>query len=64
MDLFVYKGEEFFVNGKLDISVFQKEENKYIYIPSKSGHLNTPVVILFWGNYVGTLDAPRKNSTS
>ena len=39
MDLFIYKGEGFFVNGKLDISVFQKEENKYVYIPSKSGHL-------------------------
>ena len=39
MDLFIYKGEEFFVNGKLDISVFQKQENKYMYIPSKSGHL-------------------------
>ena len=32
------KGDDFFLFGKLDISVFQKEENKYMYIPSKSGH--------------------------
>ena len=38
MDLYIYKGDEFFVTGKLDISVFQKEENKYMYIPCKSGH--------------------------
>ena len=36
MDLFIYTGEEFFTYGKLDVSVFQKEENKYMYIPSKS----------------------------
>ena len=38
MDLFVFKGERFYVDGKLDVSVFQKEENKYMYIPAKSGH--------------------------
>ena len=27
-------------NGKFDISVFQKEENKYMYIPATSGHQN------------------------
>ena len=34
----VFKGEDCYSFGKLDISVFQKEENKYMYIPSKSGH--------------------------
>jgi len=38
MDLNIYKGNDFFTFGKLDISVFQKEENKYMYIPNKSGH--------------------------
>ena len=47
MNLFIYKEEDFFANGKLDTLVFQKEENKYMYIPSKSGHLNTTFVIYF-----------------
>ena len=34
MDLFVFKGESFLENGKFDISVFQKEENTYMYIPA------------------------------
>ena len=38
MDLFVFKGARFFEDGKLDILVFQKEENKYMYIPANSGH--------------------------
>ena len=38
MDLFVFKGDSFLDNGKFDISVFQKEENKYMYIPATSGH--------------------------
>ena len=38
MDLFVFKGENFLENGKFDISVFQKEVNKYMYIPATSGH--------------------------
>ena len=38
MDLFIFKGESFSENGKFDISVFQKEENKYMYIPASSGH--------------------------
>ena len=38
VDLYVFKGDRFFEDGKLDISVFQKEENKYMYIPANSGH--------------------------
>ena len=39
MDLFIFKGDNFSTNGKFDISIFQKEENKYMYIPAKSGHV-------------------------
>ena len=38
IDLNIFKGDDFFLFGKLDVSVFQKEENKYMYILSKSGH--------------------------
>ena len=38
MDLHIYKGEDFAETGKLDISIFQKKDNKYMYIPAKSGH--------------------------
>ena len=38
MDLYIYKGNDFYSFGKLDICVFQKEENKYMYIPNKSRH--------------------------
>ena len=38
MDLFVFKGKSFLDNGKFEVSVFQKEENKYMYIPATSGH--------------------------
>ena len=38
MDLFVFKGESFLDNGKFEVSVFQKEKNKYMYIPATSGH--------------------------
>ena len=41
MDLNIFKGDDCFMFGKLDISVFQKEENKYMYILSKSGHQKT-----------------------
>ena len=37
-DLYIFKGDRFFVDGKFDISGFQKAENMYMYIPAKSGH--------------------------
>ena len=33
------KGEKFFSTGILDFRIFQKEINRYMYIPSKSGHV-------------------------
>ena len=41
MDLFICKGGKIKYEGVLcgfDVSIFQKSENKYIYIPAKSGH--------------------------
>ena len=38
MDLFIFKGEKFKYEGIFDVSIFQKSENKYMYIPAKSGH--------------------------
>ena len=38
MDLLIFKGDKFLDNGKLDITVFQKDVNKYMYMPVTSGH--------------------------
>ena len=38
MDIVVYKGNRFFTTGFFDIKLFQKEQNKYAYIPQKSNH--------------------------
>ena len=43
--LYIFKGKEFHINGKLSIKVYQKPENKYMYIPL----------------YTLTLDIPLKN---
>ena len=39
MDLYIFKGIDFHINGKLSIKVYQKPENRYMYIPIKSAHL-------------------------
>ena len=38
MDLYIFKGNNFFNTGKLSIKVYQKPENRYMYIPYKSAH--------------------------
>ena len=38
MDLFIYKSDRFRKYGKYDINIFQKAQNKYVYIPQKSYH--------------------------
>ena len=38
VDLLVCKGDRFFINGKFDVTIFQKEENKYVNILASSGH--------------------------
>ena len=40
MDIYIYKGEKFFSSGFLDFRIFQKEINRYMYIPQKSGHVS------------------------
>ena len=40
MDLHIFKRENFYNGGKLRIKVYQKPENKYMYIPFKSAHLS------------------------
>ena len=34
MDLFIYKGKDFYEDGKLSVSIHQKETNKFMYIPT------------------------------
>ena len=36
MDLYIFKGKDFHINGKLSIKVYQKPENRYMYVPFKS----------------------------
>ena len=42
MDLYIYiyKGDKFYSHGFLDFRIFQKEINRYMYIPQKSGHIS------------------------
>ena len=39
MDLYIYEGEKFYMSGTLHFQIFQKEINRYMYIPYKSGHV-------------------------
>ena len=38
MDLFIFKGDTFYLDGKLSVSLHQKETNKCMYIPFHSFH--------------------------
>ena len=40
MDLYIYKGNKFYDSGLLDFKIHQKEINRYMYIPYKSGHVS------------------------
>jgi hypothetical protein len=40
MDLYIYKGEKIYSSLFLDFRIFQKEINRYMYIPQKSGHVS------------------------
>ena len=35
-DLYIFKGNKVFETGKLSIKVYQKPENRYMYIPYKA----------------------------
>jgi hypothetical protein len=43
MDLYIYKGNKFFTSGFLDFKIFQKDVNRYMYIPCKSGHVSLTI---------------------
>ena len=61
MDLVIFKGDKFASEGIFDISVFQKSENKYMYIPAKSGQQNIPLKISSSGNLKDTLGSTPLN---
>jgi len=48
MNLYIFKGKEFHINGKLSIKVYQKPENKYMYIPLYTLTLDIPLKIIYW----------------
>ena len=52
MDLFIYKGNEFYEDGKLYVSVHQKETYKLMHIPYRSFHQRHSIK-----NYVGLIEA-------
>ena len=50
MDLFnIYKGYEFYVDGKLYVSIHQKETNKFMYIPYWPFHQRHTIKNYVWG---------------
>ena len=48
-DLFVYKSNSFYLDGKLSISIHQKETNKFLYIPFRSFHQKHTIKNIVWG---------------
>ena len=38
IDIYIYKGTDFFKKGKLDISTYQNPFNKYMYLPFRFEH--------------------------
>ena len=53
MDLLVFKGERFYVDGKLDISIFQKKKINTCTSQLKAEIKNILLRISFSENYVG-----------
>jgi len=49
MDLYIYKGKDFYEDGKLSVSIHQKETNKYMYIPYRSDHQRHTIKNYVWG---------------
>ena len=49
MDLFIYKGDAFYTEGKLSVSIHQKETNKFMYIPYRSFHQRHTIKNYVWG---------------
>ena len=49
MDLFIYKGNDFYEDGKFSVSIHQKETNKFMYIPYRSYHQRHSIKNYVWG---------------
>ena len=49
MDLFIYKGSEFYEDGKFSVSIHQKDTNKFMYIPYRSFHQKHSIKNYVWG---------------
>jgi len=49
MDLYIFKGTDFHINGKLSIKVYQKPENRYMYVSFKSAHPRHTIIKLYIG---------------
>jgi len=49
MDLFIYKSNSFHLDGKLSISIHQKETTKFMNIPFRSFHQQHTIKNIVWG---------------
>ena len=49
MDLFIYKSNDFYMDGKFSVSIHQKETNKFMYIPYRSFHQKQTIKNYVWG---------------
>ena len=49
MDLFVFKGIEFYEDGKFSVSIHQKDTHKFMYIPYRSFHQKHSIKNYVWG---------------
>ena len=49
IDLCIYKGDKFYLSGFLDFKIFQKDINRYMCIPYKSGHVSHTITNYFLG---------------
>ena len=48
MDLYIYKGDAFYLDGKLSIAIHQQETNKFTYIPYRSFHQRHTIKNYYW----------------
>ena len=49
MDLFIYKSNDFYEDGKFSVSIHEKETNKFMYIPYRSFHQKQTIKNYVWG---------------
>ena len=49
MDLYIYNRDSFYSDGKLSVSIHQKETNKFMYIPFCSFHQRHTIKNYVWG---------------